>query len=100
MLQQDNEWESNFYRTSQYKTRFFEGDEVKIDPDNCQNLRYGDLENISSLKRARGVIIECDWDKHVKNEKGEKVGALSYHVEFNDKAKTKEWFLVSELILM
>lgn len=70
----------------------FVEDEVKINPITMHKFFFGDINNIKSIYRKKGVIIEVDFDKKKK--------VFTYFVEFNKKFEHRYWFLVEELILV
>lgn len=85
--------------------RFYEKDIVKVREDKIKKLFYSnpiylkEKENEdyirgpeTFLKKAQGVVIECDWDW--------RRGLWSHFVELTDKRNTikiKLWFLETEL---
>lgn len=85
--------------------RFYEKDIVKVREDKIKKLFYSNpiylrdkeeedyLKSPESfLKRAQGVVVECDWDWRRE--------LWSHFVELSDKKNTRTirlWFLETEL---
>lgn len=72
--------------------RFCDTDEVKILSATKDNLYFGEIENVSSFLKKKGVVLEKDFSK--------KKQMFTYFVEFDEDKEKRWWFLETELYLV
>jgi len=72
--------------------RFCDTDEVKIVSLTKDKLFFGEIENVSSFLKKKGVILKREYSK------GKKMN--TYLVEFDEDKSKRWWFLETELYLV